>query len=79
VYAADHGCNIINCSWGGSFSGETGQDAITYATINRNCLVLASAGNSSIDESSYPASYQYVTSVAATSNTDIKASFSTYN
>ena len=79
VYAADHGCNIINCSWGGSFSGETGQDAVTYATINRNCLVLASAGNSSADEANYPASYQYVTSVAATSNTDIKASFSTYN
>jgi len=79
VYAANHGCNIINCSWGGGSAGKTGLDAVTYATINKNCLVMAAAGNDNADITGYPAGYQYVTSVATTNNSDIKASFSTYN
>jgi subtilisin family serine protease len=79
TYAADHGCNIINCSWGGGFSGSMEQDVITYAAINRNCLVMAAAGNDNVDAPSYPAAYQYVTSVAATTNSDLRANFSNYN
>lgn len=79
TYAADHGCHIINCSWGGGFFSQMGQDVITYATINKNALVLASAGNDNIDAPSYPAAFQYVISVAATNASDTKASFSTYN
>ncbi len=79
TYAADHGCQIINCSWGGGFFSQLGQDVINYATINMNALVLASAGNDNIDSPAYPAAFQYVTSVAATTNADNKASFSNYN
>jgi hypothetical protein len=79
TYAADHGCHIINCSWGGGFSGSMEQDVITYAAINRNCLVMAAAGNDNVDAPSYPAAYQYVTSVAATTNSDLRANFSNYN
>lgn len=79
VYAADHGCDIINCSWGGPGGGQLGQDAITYATINMGALVVASAGNSGIDEANYPASYQYAFNVASTNTQDNKSSFSTYN
>lgn len=79
TYAADHGCQIINCSWGGGFFSQMGQDVINYATINKNALVLASAGNDNIDAPSYPAAFQYATSVAATNAADTKASFSTYN
>jgi subtilisin family serine protease len=79
TYAADHGCQIINCSWGGGFFNQLGQDVITYATINKNALVLASAGNDNIDAASYPAAFQYVLSIAATSPSDAKASFSNYN
>ncbi len=79
TYAADHGCQIINCSWGGGFFSQFGQDVINYATINKNALVLASAGNDNIDAPSYPAAFQYVISVAATTAADVKASFSTYN
>lgn len=79
TYAADHGCQIINCSWGGGFFSQMGQDVINYATINKNALVLASAGNDNIDAPGYPAAFQYVTSVAATLNNDSKASFSNYN
>jgi subtilisin family serine protease len=80
TYAADHGAKIINCSWGGTGGGSYGQTIIDYATINKNCLVVASAGNSNLDEQNFPASFNYVLSVAATnSSNDGKASFSTYN
>ena len=80
VYAADHGAQIINCSWGGPGGGSFGQDIIDYATINKNSLVVAAAGNSGLNEENYPSSYQYAISVAATnSSNDSKASFSTYD
>lgn len=79
TYAADHGCQVINCSWGGGFFSQMGQDVINYATINKNALVMASAGNDNVDSPSYPAAFQYVTSVAATNAADTKASFSNYN
>ena len=80
TYAADHGAKIINCSWGGPGGGSFGQTIVDYATINKNCLVVSSAGNSNIDEASFPASFNYVLSVAATNSTnDYKATFSTYN
>lgn len=80
TYAADHGAKIINCSWGGPGGGSFGQVIVDYATINKNCLVVASAGNSGIDEQNYPASYNYVISVAATNSTsDSRASFTTYH
>lgn len=80
TYAADHGAKIINCSWGGTSGGSFGQVIIDYATINKNCLVVASAGNSGIDEKNYPGSYNYVLSVAATKSTsDNRTTFTTYN
>ena len=79
VYAADHGCQIINCSWGGSAGGSVGQDAITYATVNKGALVVCSAGNTYTDIAQYPAAYNYAFSVAATNSSDEKSSFSTYN
>lgn len=79
TYAADHGCSVINCSWGGPGGGQMGQDVITYAAINKGALVCASAGNSSADEANYPASYDYAFNVASTNSSDLKSSFSTYN
>lgn len=70
VYAADQGCAIINCSWGGDGAGQLGQDVITYATINKNALVVAAAGNDASEGGFYPASYQYVISVANTNDVD---------
>lgn len=73
VYAADHGCRIINCSWGGvGGAGQFGQDIINYATINKNCLVIAGAGNNNNETLFYPAAYNYVVSVAATNQNDKK-------
>lgn len=77
-YAADHGCHIINCSWGGGGAGQYGQDIIDYATINKNCLVIASAGNNGVEGDFYPAAFNYVLSVANTSGNDVKHSTSNY-
>lgn len=78
TYAADHGCQIINCSWGGGFFSSMGQDVINYATINKDALVFAAAGNDGLLLDSYPAAYNYVISVGSTTSTDTKSSFSNY-
>lgn len=78
VYAADQGCQIINCSWGGTFPSQLGADVIDYAVNYRNCLVIAAAGNSGDDTPYYPASYPGVFSVGASNSKDLKWIKSTY-
>lgn len=72
IYAADHGCSVINCSWGGELGNKYGQDIIDYATFNRNALVVAAAGNSHNNHIFFPASYENVLSVAGTNYLDYK-------
>jgi len=79
TYAADHGVKVINCSWGGTFGGSYGQSVIDYATINKDVLVVAACGNDGLDEEFYPASFDKVLSIAATTNSDARAGFSNYN
>ena len=79
VYAADRGASVINCSWGGALgAGPYGRDIVNYAIFNRDALVIAAAGNSNSQTPIYPASYEYVLSVAATDEEDLKAEFSSY-
>jgi len=67
VYAADHGCSVVNCSWGSPNSwSQLGQDIVRYATVDNNCLVVASAGNSNNNDKWYPASFSWVLSVGGT-------------
>lgn len=77
-YAADHGCQIINCSWGGGGSSQFGQDIIDYATINKNCLVVCAAGNDNRDGDFFPAAYNYALSVGNTTISDTKQFSSNY-
>ncbi len=77
-YAADHGAKIINCSWGSAGGGGSGQDVIDYATINKDALVVAAAGNDGVETEFFPAAYTYVLTVAASTSTDKKSSFSNY-
>lgn len=78
VYAADHGCQIINCSWGGFGGGQFGQDIVDYATFTKNSLVIGASGNSNNENPFYPASYKNVLSVTGTNSTDTKWVNSSY-
>jgi serine protease len=80
VYAADHGCQVINMSWGGAGGySRFEQDVCTYAAVNRDAVLVAAAGNTPGDILFYPASYDHVFSVSATDASDNKASFATYS
>ena len=72
VYAADQGCKIINCSWGSNSYQRMAQDVINYATYNRDALVIGACGNTNSELVFYPASYENVLSVAATTVNDEK-------
>lgn len=78
IYAAEHGCKVINCSWGGFEFSELNQDLIRYAAINKDCIIFCGAGNNNDERLFYPASYEYAVSVGATNEQDFKADFSTY-
>lgn len=80
VYAADHGCHVVNCSWGGNAgAGEYGQDIINYATYNKDMLVVAAVGNSDNEVENYPAAYENVIGVAASNRKNYKMPASTFN
>ena len=77
IWAADHGADIISCSFGGKGYSQTMKDATDYAVIDWGCAMFASMGNSSRNEITYPAGYQSVIAVGATDAHDKIASFST--
>lgn len=78
IYAIENGAHIINCSWGGTSSSQVLQDIIDLATAN-NIIVVGAAGNSSLDELTYPASYNGVISVANINQNDIVHPTSTHS
>jgi subtilisin family serine protease len=78
LYAASHGARVINLSWGGPFRSEIQQELIDYITLELGCLIVAAAGNNSSETPFYPAAYNNVVSVAATTSTDAKSSFSNF-
>ncbi len=78
VYAADQGCQIINCSWGSTSPSLLGADVIDYVVNDKNCLVIAAAGNAGNNIPWYPASLKNVLSVAATNASDLKWTKSTF-
>jgi serine protease len=80
VYAADHGCQVIVMAWGavGGYS-RLEQDAMTYAAVNRDAVLVAAAGNTNADLRFYPASYDHVLSVSGVSNLDLKSPNATYS
>ncbi len=76
-YAADNGARVISISFGGSSIDPAYQAALQYAR-DLNVVVFASAGNSNNTNLVYPAAYPQVISVAATDQSDVKASFSSF-
>jgi serine protease len=78
VYAADHNCIAVNCSWGGFGGSQFGQDAVNYATFNKNCLVVGAAGNNQDETPFYPAAYENVLSIAGSDTADNRWAGSSY-
>lgn len=78
IYAADHGADVINMSYGGTTFSQFGQDVMTYAAIEKGVVLVAAAGNASAEIISYPAGYEHVISVGATDEDDVKTGFSNY-
>lgn len=77
IWAADNGADAINMSWGGGGVSTYGQNVCNYAW-NAGVILIAAAGNDNSSQQFYPAAYNNVVSVAATSNGDVKSSFSQY-
>ncbi len=77
IYAADHGARIINMSLGGTSSSRTLQDAVTYAW-NKQCVLIAAAGNNGNDIALYPAACPNVVAVSATDSSDVRPTWSNY-
>ena len=79
VYAADHGCKVINMSWGGQGGySRFEQDVCTYAAVNKDVVLVAASGNTTGDFRFYPASYEHVLAVSGTNENDVRADFATY-
>lgn len=79
VYAANKGCKVINLSWGGTGFSEFEQDVINYAVLEKDVLLVASAGNRNTFEDIYPASYDNVLSVGGADKQDVKYKDHTYS
>lgn len=78
-WAADNGAKVINMSLGAAntYCTSAYQTAINYA-YNKNVVVVVAAGNDGTTNYGSPASCNNVISVASTTSTDAKSSFSTY-
>lgn len=76
-WATDNGAQIINLSLGGAEDSQILRDAIQYAA-DRNVLLIAASGNDRQlgNFTNYPAAYEQVVAVGATTNSDKIAGFS---
>ena len=77
IYAAMHGADVINCSWGGGGYSQSEQDIIN-AVSKLGTLVVGAAGNDNTNNLFYPADYNNVLSVGSIDTSDSKSSFSNY-
>lgn len=80
IWATDHGAKVINASWGSPIPGEAFHEAVKYALEKDVVLVAAvgNSGNNDPDSAGYPGKSPGAIGVAATTDIDGWASFSTY-
>jgi thermitase len=76
-WAVSNGAKVINMSLGLGVPSRTLEAAVNNAW-NKGVVIVAAAGNAGTQAKIYPGAYSNVIAVAATDNTDSKASFSTY-
>ena len=75
IWAADHGARVINISLTINSPYPYLEYAVNYAW-ERNCVIVAAAGNNCSAKPVYPAAYPHVLSVAATGMNDLLAKWS---
>ncbi len=79
LYAAENGYDVANLSWGNTAGfNQFFQDVIDYCVLEKDMVVIAAAGNTNADLDFYPASYEHVISVGASTNSDTKWSSGTF-
>ncbi len=76
-WAVSNGAKVINLSLGSTSKTRSMETAINNAW-NQGVVIVAAAGNNGSTTKFYPAAYPNVIAVAATDNTDAKASFSNH-
>jgi subtilisin family serine protease len=77
VWAVDHGAQVINMSLGGPATSEQLSAAVGYAA-DKGVIVVAAAGNSGSATPFYPAADSRVLSVAGTTFSDRRYSWSNF-
>jgi subtilisin family serine protease len=77
IWAVDHGAKVINASWGSPMQSQAMTDALAHAAA-KDVVVVAAAGNSGNNEPKYPGAEELAVGVAASTDIDGWASFSTF-
>jgi len=82
VFAADNGADVINMSYGGTQRSKAERDAVKYAW-SRDAVLVAAAGNlgeyvNAATWKNYPAAYDEVMAVSATTHSDTMAYYSSH-
>jgi subtilisin family serine protease len=75
IWAADHGADVINLSFGGPTGGDVLQNAIRYAR-SKGAVVVGAAGNYGTTAPFYPGAFPEVISVAASTPDDLRYDWS---
>ena len=76
-YSVNKGAKVINMSFSRPTSSLELKIALDYAAA-RGVIAVASAGNEGTSQLRYPAAYDNVIGVAATTNNDVRSSYSSY-
>ena len=80
ILAAAHmGADIINLSWGNTSYWESHETVINTVYNEYDCILVGASGNSGVYEPHYPASYENVISVTATSMNNYFNCWPTYH
>ena len=77
IYAADNGADVVNMSFGFTFRSHLIEEALNYAS-SKGVILCTAAGNDFTEQINYPAGYQPIIAVGASTDSDQVASFSTY-
>ncbi len=79
IWAADHGADVINMSFGGPASEPSPMEAAVEYAYNKGCVLVAAAGNDGDTDIDIPAAYDdYVLAVGSVGDTLELSDFSDY-